>query len=57
MAYRSMRDCLVFLSFRYYIVFINATSDIAKLNHILKAIAVTVFLHGLFLIFNVAWLI
>lgn len=33
-----MRDCLIFLSFGYNIVFINAPSEIAKLNHLLKAI-------------------
>lgn len=43
----NMRDCLI-LSFGYYIVFINATSEIAKLNHVLKAIAVAAFLHGIF---------
>lgn len=57
MACTSTRNCLIFLSSGYYIVFINATPEIAKLNHILKAIAVIIFLHGTFLIFNVAWLI
>lgn len=57
MAFASMKDCPIFLSFGYCIVFINATSEIAKLNHVLKVIAVVVFLHGKFLIFNVPWLI
>lgn len=48
MACTTLRDGLIFLSLGYYIVFINATSEIAKLNHILKAIAVAVFLHGIF---------
>lgn len=33
-----MRDSLISLPFGYNIVFINAPSDIAKLNHLLKAI-------------------
>lgn len=57
MACASIKDCPIFLSFGYCIVFINTTSEIAILNHVLKVIAVVVFLHSKFLIFNALWLI
>lgn len=53
----SLRDCFIFLLFGYYIVFINVISEIVKLNYRLKVIVVVVFLYGIFLIFNVVWLI